>query len=137
MQALAGINKDNRAKLSLLIRAGRGMVTVSEAARILGVVPKRASVILSQFANNGWLSRIKRGVYVVLPMEAQSNDAVIEDAWDEGDHHGDNGGADNDRKDGFGGAIVLLQNTDHAWLTTLPSSASRGESAFARVFAQV
>jgi len=81
MQALAGINKDNRAKLSLLIRAGRGMVTVSEAARILGVVPKRASVILSQFANNGWLSRIKRGVYVVLPMEAQSNNAVIEDAW--------------------------------------------------------
>jgi predicted transcriptional regulator of viral defense system len=81
MQALAGISKENRAKLSLLIRGGRGMLTVSDAAKILEVVPKRASVILSQFANNGWLSRIKRGVYIVLPLEAQSNNAVIEDSW--------------------------------------------------------
>lgn len=81
MKVLAGISRKNRAELALLIRESRGMVTVSDAAKILGLNPKRASVVLSKFANNGWLSRIKRGVYVVLPLESQSNEAVIEDAW--------------------------------------------------------
>jgi hypothetical protein len=60
---------------------------------------------------------------------------IIEDAGNKGDDHRDDGGADNDRKDSFCGAIVLLQNTDHAWLTTFTSGGSPSEIALPGIFA--
>jgi hypothetical protein len=51
--------------------------------------------------------------------------AVVEDAGDESDGHGTDGDHDDDAKDGFNYAVVLLQNADHAWLTTFTSGASR------------
>ena len=61
--------------------------------------------------------------------------AVIEDAGDKGDDHRDDGGADDERKDNFGGAVVLLQNADHAWLTTFTSGGSRTETSLPGIFA--
>jgi hypothetical protein len=60
---------------------------------------------------------------------------VVEDAWHKRDHHGDDGGADNDCKDGFGNSVVLLQNADHAWLTTFTSGGSPTETTLPGVFA--
>jgi len=61
--------------------------------------------------------------------------AVVSDAGDEKDHHQNDGCADNNCKDGFCDAIVLLQNTDHAWLTTFTSGESRMEITLPRIFA--
>lgn len=81
MSKLAGINQENRAKLALLLREAHGSITVGNAARILGVSTKQASILLSRFTNNGWFARIKRGVYVAVSVEARSSEAVIEDSW--------------------------------------------------------
>lgn len=81
MSALIGINKNNRGKLALLIRNVKGLITVRDAARILGIPNKAASVILTHFVDNGWLARIKQGVYTEIPIEASIPEAVIEDSW--------------------------------------------------------
>lgn len=81
MNRVAGIKKEGREKLALLIRGSKGVITVNEAANILGVTTKQASIILSRFSQNGWLTRIKRGIYITLLIEARDTDAVVEDAW--------------------------------------------------------
>jgi predicted transcriptional regulator of viral defense system len=40
-----------------------------------------ASRVLSSFNKNGWLSRIKRGIYITVPLESSSPDVIIEDSW--------------------------------------------------------
>jgi len=79
VKQLAGIKKESREKLSLLIRNSRGSLTVKEAAKVLNITDREASKILTRFSNNGWLARIKQGVYITLPIEASDNKAFIED----------------------------------------------------------
>src|ERR1700676_2368130 len=46
---------------------------------------------------------------------------VVEDSRHKGYHHGDNRRPDNQGEKNLGKAIVLLQNTNHAWLKTFTS----------------
>lgn len=78
---LRGIKKETRKQLALLIRNTKQIFTIDEAAKILGVDNQIASRILFRFNKNGWLSRIKRGIYIITPLESSSPDAVIEDSW--------------------------------------------------------
>lgn len=78
---LAGISKENRNKLSLLIRTIASPITTKEASRTLKMQPEKTSRLLMRFANCGWLCRIKRGVYIPLSLESNSAETVIEDAW--------------------------------------------------------
>ena len=81
MMQLAGITKESRKKLALLIKNIKYSFTVNEAANILETNNKIASRILSRFVNNGWLLRLKQGVYIILPIEVSDTQAIIEDSW--------------------------------------------------------
>ena len=70
-----------RERLGLLLREGGDVFTVEAAANILGVSRKDAAKVLARWCKQGWLSRIKRGVYVPLPLESISNDRCLQDAW--------------------------------------------------------
>jgi predicted transcriptional regulator of viral defense system len=66
-----------------LARASRGsLVTVERARRALGLSPRATTVRLSRLAQAGWLRRVRRGLYLVLPLEARSELATtVEDPW--------------------------------------------------------
>ncbi len=71
----------SRERLSKLLREGGELLTVEQAARILDVNKDEAAKTMARWCNQGWLSRIKRGVYVAVPVEAVSGERALEDAW--------------------------------------------------------
>lgn len=61
--------------------APSGLVTTRAAAELLGVHPNQASLTLGRLVKRGWLVRVRRGLYFVLPLEAGSEGGVVEDPW--------------------------------------------------------
>jgi predicted transcriptional regulator of viral defense system len=71
-----------KAVLSKLSRkAVGGVVTVHEAASLLGLERRAASARLAALARRGWLTRVRRGFYYVLPLESGNEPAVAPDPW--------------------------------------------------------
>lgn len=55
--------------------------TTSAAAKVLGLSNGETSKNLSRWAKQGWLTRIKRGLYAIVPMDATSTEQSLEDTW--------------------------------------------------------
>ena len=72
-----------RDALAKLARASvGGLVTVARAADVLGMSTHDAAVHLGRLERAGWLARARRGLYLVLPLEATPGKTVVaEDAW--------------------------------------------------------
>jgi predicted transcriptional regulator of viral defense system len=81
MRGLYGLGKVERERLTQLIRQSKGIISVKEAAEILGTKPSVVAKMLSRWSKKGWVSRISRGVYLPVPIEAQTPDISIEDSW--------------------------------------------------------
>lgn len=71
----------SRERLGKVLREGGELITVERAARVLEVSNNDAAKTLARWRNQGWLSRIKRGVYVGVPVESATTDRALEDAW--------------------------------------------------------
>ena len=76
----AGISSRNRSHLEELHRLG-GAFTVAQAAELLDIDRARASRLLGYLARRGWLSRVRRGLYVAVPLDARQSGEWIEDPW--------------------------------------------------------
>src|SRR4030043_2027161 len=81
MDTISGLGKIDRQRLSETIRRTKGGISVSEAAEVLGVSASDAAKMLARWTNKGWLSRVKRGLYVRGALESLSADIPLEDAW--------------------------------------------------------
>src|SRR3989338_2367983 len=81
MDALTGIGKLDRERLAAILRGTKGTVSVAQASAILGANSSDAAKMLSRWNKKGWLSRVKRGIYVPVPLEASSADVSLEDTW--------------------------------------------------------
>ena len=81
MNQLAGIGKLDRERLASVLRASKGTVTVEQAAKALNATRADATKMLSRWCKKGWLSRVKRGLYVPVPLESRSADVPLEDPW--------------------------------------------------------
>lgn len=77
----AGISQRNRAHLEELHRKTTGAFDVAEAARVLGAKRDEASQLLIYLARRGWLSRVRRGLYVPVPLDARRSGEWVEDPW--------------------------------------------------------
>lgn len=55
--------------------------TVDEASRALGLDPKAARRELGYLSRRGWLTRVRRGLYLPVPLEAPLSGEWIEDLW--------------------------------------------------------
>jgi predicted transcriptional regulator of viral defense system len=77
----AGISQRNRAYLEQLHRGAHGAFDVREASTILGVSQQEAGQLLGYLARRGWLSRVRRGLYVAVPLDARHSGKWIEDTW--------------------------------------------------------
>ncbi len=81
METISGLGKIDRRRLSEAIRGTKGSISVSEAAELLKVSASDAAKMLARWTNKGWLSRVKRGFYVPIPLESRTTDIPLEDAW--------------------------------------------------------
>jgi predicted transcriptional regulator of viral defense system len=81
LESGAGISQRNRAYLEELHRGAHGAFDVSEASRILGVGREEAGQLLGYLARRGWLSRVRRGLYVAVPLDARHSGEWLEDPW--------------------------------------------------------
>lgn len=74
--------RDPKETLRRLARGARaGLVTTERSAELLGVGADAASLALGRLVRRGWLSRVRRGLYLILPLEAGREGTAIEDPW--------------------------------------------------------
>lgn len=76
-----GLGRQSRARLGELLRRTSGTVSPEQASRVLKLPPDKAAKLLSRWASQGWLARVRRGLYVPVPLESQTSDVALEDAW--------------------------------------------------------
>ena len=81
MEKLAGISEKNRRYITILHRHSNGIVRVKEAAKLLGLDQKRTAKTLAALANQGWVRRLRRGIYLLIPLEATSPEDWRADPW--------------------------------------------------------
>ena len=81
MESLAGIGKTDRKRMAAIIRGTKGTISVEEAAVILNVASTDAAKMLSRWSKNGWMARVRRGLYIPVPLEARTADLPLEDPW--------------------------------------------------------
>ena len=72
-----------REVLRLLARESHsGIIDVSRAASALRIGSKAAATLLGRYARRGWLSRLRPGLYLVLPLDASATrSTAVEDPW--------------------------------------------------------
>ncbi len=76
-----GLGKADRERLSAVLRGTKGAISVAEAADILEMPGTSTAKLLSRWAKKGWLSRVRRGLYISVPLESRTADIPLEDAW--------------------------------------------------------
>jgi len=81
MEILTGIGTTDRERMAAIIRGTKGTVSVGEAARVLNVASTDAAKMLSRWSKKGWMSRIRRGLYVSVPLESRTADVPLEEPW--------------------------------------------------------
>jgi predicted transcriptional regulator of viral defense system len=81
MESLSGLGKTDRKRLTKIIRNTKGTISVPEAAGILDIPRPDTAKILARWAVKGWVSRIRRGIYVLVPLESQTTDVALEEPW--------------------------------------------------------
>lgn len=81
MKPLTGMGTKDRERLSAVLRASKGAISVADAAAVLDSSTSVAAKLLARWANKGWLSRIRQGLYVPVPLESRTADVALEDPW--------------------------------------------------------
>jgi predicted transcriptional regulator of viral defense system len=79
----AGLSPEARTAIAKLARAAHGgVLSVGTAAEALNVSRRGAAIRLAALARGRWLRRVRRGLYLVVPLEAEpERGAVVEDPW--------------------------------------------------------
>jgi predicted transcriptional regulator of viral defense system len=79
--ATAGISSENRERLQVLHRQGSKPVTVADASGLWGLEQARSGRLLRSLAAGGWLARVRRGLYVPVPLDSVRSGEWQEDPW--------------------------------------------------------
>jgi predicted transcriptional regulator of viral defense system len=78
---MKGLGPANRERLAVLHRALPGPFTADDAAEALDISRDEAARIAGYLASKGWLSRVRRGLFTVVPLEADVPEEWRADPW--------------------------------------------------------
>jgi len=81
MNELAGIGKAYRTKLSKVLERQAGVLTPKGVAEVLGVSTQESGRLLARWNTNGWVHRMKRGVYLPVSLSSTSTEPVVEEPY--------------------------------------------------------
>ncbi len=70
-----------RTQIAKIVRATGDLVNVASTAEALGMDRSSAAKALARWTSQGWLSRIRRGLYAPVPLTALPEDKALDDAW--------------------------------------------------------
>ncbi|MDE0667869.1 MAG: hypothetical protein OXI48_02415 [bacterium] len=81
---VSGISRENRRVVEDLHRAFSEPFTAAEAAERLDLDPARARRLTRYLADRGWLDRVRRGVYLPVPLDSHQPGRAHMDPWEVG-----------------------------------------------------
>ena len=81
MVEVSGISRENRRIVEDLHRAFREPFTAAEAAERLDLDPARARRLTRYLADRGWLDRVRRGLYLPVPLDSHRSGRAHMDPW--------------------------------------------------------
>ena len=81
MSDVSGINGAGRTELAKIIRQSGATITVPEAAAVLHLPRLQTAQRMARWAKQGWLTRVRRGLYLPVPLQARAAEDVVEDPW--------------------------------------------------------
>lgn len=81
MQPIGGLSKNSRGRLAKVLRSSKGPISAADASRALNVKATEAAQLLAGWSTRGWLTRVRRGLYIAVPLESSTSDIALEDAW--------------------------------------------------------
>lgn len=70
-----------RARLARVLRAGGDLITVDDASGALDVDRRTAAKLLARWAEQGWLKRLRRGIYSPIPVDSVTAERTLENPW--------------------------------------------------------
>lgn len=70
-----------RARLSAVLQASKDLVTVDHVMKTLSMDRQAAAKVLSRWQEQGWLKRVRRGLYAPIPLDAAGTEQVLKDPW--------------------------------------------------------
>ena len=76
----AGISAAGRGDLAALVGRGRRLISVDDAMKALNAGHREVTQKLARWAEMGWLRRVRRGLYIPVPVEAENPEAWSDDA---------------------------------------------------------
>ena len=76
-----GLSRTGRRELTSVLSRGQRTTTIGDAAAALGVTRDEAARRLAAWASRGWLRRIRRGLYLAVPVDAPDPFSWTEDPW--------------------------------------------------------
>lgn len=71
----------HRQRLATVLRRSDPFVTVDTAAAALMLDNNRAAKLLAEWSHQGWLKRVRRGLYAPVPFDLSVDQFVLEDMW--------------------------------------------------------
>lgn len=75
------IMKRPKEQLGAVVREAGRVFTVCSASKVLGASNIETAKTLARWTKQGWLTRVYRGLYAVVPIEATDTKQALEDAW--------------------------------------------------------
>lgn len=70
-----------RERLSAVVKSAGEFISVDTTAAALGVPRRTAARALARWQRQGWIARVRRGLYTQLPLESSIGDTAVEDPW--------------------------------------------------------
>lgn len=70
-----------RERLSTVLRRAGALVSIDDAATALHIGRSATSKVLARWERQGWVTRVRRGLYAPVPLTSSSDDHVVEDPW--------------------------------------------------------
>lgn len=77
----AGELPRGRPRLAAVLRASGDFINVESASKALGVPSADAVKVLARWNSQGWIKRVRRGLYVPVPLDTRTREQVLEDPW--------------------------------------------------------
>lgn len=78
---LSGIGKKEREQIAVLLNANLPIITTENTAQTLNINEKKANKLLTSLAHKGWLSRVKQGVYIPIPLQSTDPHIMVDEPW--------------------------------------------------------
>jgi predicted transcriptional regulator of viral defense system len=78
---LAGLSAQERQIVGALVAGEEAAITADSVQRAHAMPREAAHRIISRLHRKGWLHRVKRGLYLVVPLEARTPRPPVESAW--------------------------------------------------------